>query len=76
MKEKGPLPDLFCYNMGIIGLCKANKFEEARIYLVEMIDRGIKPNVYTYGAFIHAYCKAGANACCTKLLNRDAWLWY
>ncbi len=48
-----------CYNFLIIGLCKAKKMEDAKNFLVEMIERGLKPNAYTYGAFFNGYCKAG-----------------
>jgi leucine-rich PPR motif-containing protein len=56
------IPDVFCYNSLIIGLCKAKEMEEARTYLVEMMERGLEPNAYTYGAFVHGYSKSGEMA--------------
>ncbi|KAI7736472.1 hypothetical protein M8C21_012077, partial [Ambrosia artemisiifolia] len=33
----------------------ANRMEEAHVFLAQMVENGVKPNAFTYGAFILAY---------------------
>lgn len=50
------MPDVYFYNILLIGLCKTKKMEKLRSFLIEMLERGPKPTEYTYGAVIIGYC--------------------
>ncbi|KAL6132774.1 hypothetical protein ACLB2K_065013 [Fragaria x ananassa] len=53
-------PNLYTFNMVIMGLCKVGKLEEAKDVVVnDMKAWGILPNVVSYNTLIDGYCKFG-----------------
>lgn len=59
MHEHRIVPATPHYNILIKGLCKMQKMEAAQSCLVEMLDRGLKPDQGTYEPFIIGYCGKG-----------------
>ncbi len=66
----GYAPDLMSYN-NIIWCCgNARRVEIAKKYFAKLVNNSnLRPNVYSYGALMHAYAKAKRAAQALSLLD-------
>ncbi|KAG7582244.1 Pentatricopeptide repeat [Arabidopsis suecica] len=59
MGVDGLLSSVYTYNAVIDCLCKARRTEHAAMFLTEMHDRGISPNLITFNTFLSGYSAGG-----------------
>lgn len=51
--------NVYTLNIMVNALCKNRKIEDAKLYISEMEEKGIFPDIVTYNTLINAYCCEG-----------------
>ncbi|PON63544.1 Pentatricopeptide repeat [Parasponia andersonii] len=59
MINLGVVLDVVTYTSSVHGLCKFGCWEHAKRFLIDMLDRGISPDVCTYSAVFDSFVKMG-----------------
>jgi len=69
MKETGISPDIVTYNTMIRTLCDRLQWYEAKKFVAEMAQGGLKPNSMTYGFLMAGLFRAGKFSACLTLFE-------